>query len=232
MNALCQTESLLIGSREAVEELEKRESVRLLVVSDTHGERELLEAIIKKFGPQCDALFFAGDGCWDVTACLGKAYSSPALKEALPPVLALVRGNGDEEQYRITPGTRGTQDEQDGYPGFPVSFADRQIVKAAGRKIFLTHGHRQRVEHGIDSLTAVSDVRDCDIVFFGHTHKPCMYEEKTCLLLNPGSCARPRGGMPATIAVVEYPGTGELYNVQFYQIDECFGKYRFSRFCL
>ncbi|MDR1748329.1 MAG: YfcE family phosphodiesterase [Spirochaetaceae bacterium] len=231
MNALCQTESLLIGAPEAVEEFEKKESVRLLVVSDTHGEGELLEAIIKTFGPECDALFFAGDGCWDVAACLGKAYSNVALKEALPPVLALVRGNGDEEQYRITTGTRQSQDEQDSHPGFPVFFADRQIVKAAGRKIFLTHGHRQRVEYGIDSLVTASEMFDCDMVFFGHTHRPCVYEEKMCLLLNPGSCARPRGEMPATFAVVEYPSFGELYNVQFYAIDESFGKYRFSRFC-
>ncbi|MDR2897183.1 MAG: metallophosphoesterase [Spirochaetaceae bacterium] len=221
MNDLCQIDSLLIGSREAAEELEQKESARLLVVSDSHGKTDVLEGIIKKFGPDCDALIFSGDGCWDIASCLEKAYTNTALKEALPPVLALARGNGDEEQYRVI---------TDDGTGFPMYVTDRQILKAAGRKIFITHGHRQRVEYGTNALLASSEVLDCDLVFFGHTHRPYMYEEKNSLLLNPGSCARPRGGVPPTIAIVEYPSVEELYSVEFYQIEESFGRYKFSRF--
>ena len=101
MNALVQQECLLLGSEEAIEELENKESARLLVLADSHGEYKLVESIIKEFGPECDAVLFCGDGNEEFAACVENAIYDEDLKAALPPVLATVRGNCDEEAYFI-----------------------------------------------------------------------------------------------------------------------------------
>jgi predicted phosphodiesterase len=45
-------------------------------------------------------------------------------------------------------------------------------------------------------------------------------EAKTPLILNPGSCARPRGAFPPSFALVSFPGVTEYYNIQFYAIQK------------
>ena len=46
--------------------LYETDSSRILVVSDTHGHYPVFEAIVREYGPRCDALLFAGDGMWDL----------------------------------------------------------------------------------------------------------------------------------------------------------------------
>ena len=90
MDKLLQTENMLLASKDAENNLENKESARILVVSDSHGESELLEEIIQDFGPGCDALVFCGDGICDIVACLERRAVNRHLCEAFPPVVAVL----------------------------------------------------------------------------------------------------------------------------------------------
>lgn len=53
---------------------------------------------------------------------------------------------------------------------FTSILPDFLIKEYAGRKIFITHGHRYGVKQGYDGLTAAARETGCVIALFGHTH--------------------------------------------------------------
>lgn len=60
---------------------------------------------------------------------------------------------------------------------------------AAGKRIFLTHGHKYGVktEHDYRSLVKKAKEENADAAVFGHTHITYLKKENGILLLNPGS---------------------------------------------
>ena len=67
-----------------------------------------------------------------------------------------------------------------------------RIVKIAGVSIFMTHGHEYYVSTGMEVLLDRARACGCQVVLFGHTHRPF---QKVCggvLIANPGSISRPR----------------------------------------
>ncbi len=188
MNSLEQNKSLLIGSQKDIEELKTKSSARILVISDSHGVSSILEDIVMDFGKDCDALAFCGDGICDLAYVVEKAHYEKELALRLPPVIAFVQGNCDLKTFRF--------DKE----MFDSPFT--QIFTACEKNIFLTHGHRLHVNDGINLLTDEALKHKCQIALFGHTHIAWSLFTSEALLLNPGSCARPRGGQPMTFATV------------------------------
>lgn len=77
-------------------------------------------------------------------------------------------------------------------------------IELAGRKIFVTHGHSYGVSMDLYSLVDEAEDRGCDIVMFGHTHRPVVTEKDGILVINPGSLAYPRQeGRRPSYAVME-----------------------------
>lgn len=223
MNALIQQPSLLIGSEDDIKRVEKLKSGCVLAISDTHGNSEELEAIIRAFCADCDALVFMGDGVSDLLSCLEKATEDKDLQELLPPVIAFVRGNGDSDFYFIN------KVEDDNVAQVAVQVPDRQMLKIAGRNLLFMHGHRHGVDLGTETLVAAVEPMDADMIFFGHTHRPFLEESNASLLLNPGSVARPRGCFPPSFAVVSFPGEAERYHTEFFTVkSSIFGGYSFE----
>ena len=101
MNSLTQLASNLIGSQEDIIALEEKSSANILVISDTHGDYDVLCDIIQEFGHISDALVFCGDGICDISSYIQEAYVDESLQEHLPPVVAIVKGNGDSEKNQI-----------------------------------------------------------------------------------------------------------------------------------
>jgi putative phosphoesterase len=94
----------------------------------------------------------------------------------------------------------------------------------------MAHGNTHSIDSGIETLSAAGAIMDADMIFFGHTHQPFMHESDAALMLNPGSCSRPRGGFPLSFAIVSFPGTAEQYEVCFYEIKKAmFGGFTFFR---
>jgi putative phosphoesterase len=153
------------------------------------------------------------------------AQKNGKLAAALPPVIAPVRGNGDADYYSNAVGEKPAT--------FRINIPSRLVFKAAGRTVFVSHGHKHAFDFGTGTLAAAGSIMDADMMFFGHTHRPFVNASQAELILNPGSCIRPRGGFPPTFALVAFPGPTEAYTVLFYEIKQTsFGGEEFVRFSM
>lgn len=144
------------------------------VISDTHGKLPFAAAASML---ECDHIIHAGDIC------------DPGILRELEmyaPVTAVL-GNNDYPEY-----------------GADVKrFANCEI---GGVRFFIAHypqdvrmgAHGNRFLSPGDALPQVS--------IHGHTHIPAIVDGQDAfpsrLLLCPGSCSRPRGGSPATVAKI------------------------------
>ena len=54
-------------------------------------------------------------------------------------------------------------------------------------KIYVTHGHKQRVKMGYMNLYYKAIELVADYVFFGHTHEKTFFEDNNIKFINPGS---------------------------------------------
>lgn len=216
MNALTRLESGILGGQGDIERLKKADSARILVLSDSHGHYQVVESIIREYGPECDALLFAGDGMWDIVQYLENAQESQKLRDALPAVAAFVAGNGDGEQYRMSLPVAGDAPEPGEAPGFSFTVPSRQIIQAAGYQILLVHGHHHSVDVSLEVLLNSAHAMNCDIAVFGHTHIPFAEEFSSILALNPGSLSRPRGRSSASFAVLSLEADSTVPAVQFH----------------
>lgn len=237
MNALIQQENGLIGSEEAIQALAEKAKARLLVVSDSHGEYEVFEKIVEDFGPDSDALVFCGDGACDILELLSEARENEKLRAAVPSVIAFARGNGDAPLYRIAfdPEEEARTLEDPSLPPIlkQLSVPDRVVFTAAGRSVFIVHGHHHNVDWGIDTLSMLAGTNDADLIFYGHTHRPYREEADGSLILNPGSCSRPRGTPFTSFASVAFPGSTERFETEYFTIDRnIFGMTTFTPFSL
>jgi len=160
-----------------------KNSQRLLVFSDTHGDSEALAAVLEWAKNQpVDAAVFLGDGVSDVVR-------SPWR----PGGLKIIRGNSDFDESIRPP--------------------DAALLDFAGRRFFLCHGHRYSLGGGFDTLVAAARSHNADAALFGHTHVPFCQTLGGLLLLNPGSVGRPRSSIGATFAVIECQSETTLKSV-------------------
>ena len=83
---------------------------------------------------------------------------------------------------------------------------DEELITAAGKRIFFTHGHDYDVKEGYDKLTSRAKALGADIACFGHTHLPLFAQEGDLHLINPGSIGNPHFGAPPTYATIDISG--------------------------
>jgi len=70
---------------------------------------------------------------------------------------------------------------------------DREkVICIGGYRILLTHGHYYYVGFGTSKIKEVAAGMDCDIVLFGHTHRPLIETKGSIWAVNPGSISYPR----------------------------------------
>ena len=80
-----------------------------------------------------------------------------------------------------------------------------EFITAAGKRIWLTHGHRYRARERRGELIWWGRQYEVDIVVFGHSHVADSYWSDDLLIFNPGSPVLPRGegGASCGLLVVE-----------------------------
>ena len=148
--------------------------MNILVVSDSHGDTDLLYDIVSR-NRTVDLVIHLGDNLKD----MGEVMRD------FPTVARLgVLGNCDFASRYIDPKSEGT-------------------FTAEGRKIFYTHGHKYNVTYGLDYLVSNAKFNGCNIVLFGHTHVAMSENISDVLVVNPGSISRPRDGSRGTYARLE-----------------------------
>ncbi|MBQ0003344.1 MAG: metallophosphoesterase [Treponema sp.] len=214
MNFLYQTKSLLISSEQDVINLSKKESASILVISDSHGSENNLKIILEHFAEECDAIVFCGDGIFEFTSLLENIRKNKKLSKSLSPVIALVRGNGDDNEYAVD---FNLSEDENAEKNYILEIPDELNFKAAGMNIFVTHGSVYGVNYGFSELENKAETEKSDLVLYGHTHIADRMDNAGTVFINPGSCSLPRGGFPPSCAVIKLPGDQEKISCTFYE---------------
>lgn len=137
--------------------------MKILIVSDSHGNDRCIAMALDREWP-IDAMFHLGDVQEDEDE-----FALILAGEEAP--IYMVRGNCD----------------------YYSSVAMDRIVELEGHRILMTHGHTHGVSFGTDELAELALQNDCEIVVYGHTHRPEIDDStQGLLILNPGSIAYPR----------------------------------------
>ena len=133
--------------------------MRILVLSDSHASLGFMRRCVEILKP--DAVVHLGD-YYDDGQTLGECY----------PHIRLHQVSGNCDKFRC-----------------PPDALEMMCYPVCGVKLFMTHGHRQRVKSGIELLCAEARQYGAQAALYGHTHIPdCHREEDGLWVLNPGSC--------------------------------------------
>lgn len=203
MNCLSQLPNGIFATEEQLEALKKKKNAKILVISDSHGDATVVGDIFKKFGPNCDAAVFAGDGIYDLISLMEKAVKYKEPKEWLPPVIAFARGNNDPSSVSSSFCKK-------------IIVPKRVVLEVGVRRILVTHGNDEGVYYSTEPLEASAELDNANAVIYGHTHFPAE-NMHVIYSMNPGSCSCPRYSSKAGCAVLEV--LGRNITSIFYYVD-------------
>lgn len=222
MIELSQNSNYLIGSQADIAALATKEHARILTISDSHGDWRGLMRIVKQFGPTCDALVITGD-CWrDLEELLELADEDPSVRQVIPPVLGFVRGNGDPSYFAISYDIGKNNANARTLPKGSVIMPDKLVLTANGQQILFVHGHIEGVDYGYNKLGLDAKMLGLHYAVHGHTHIPVFEQRGDFTFINPGSISRPRGGSPASFAILTVEKT--FIDVAFLRINDPMGE--------
>ena len=222
MIQLLQNSNYLIGSQTDIAALEAKEHARILTISDSHGDWRGLIRIVKQFGPTCDALILTGD-CWrDLEELLELAEEDPSVNEVIPPVLGFVRGNGDPSYFAVSYDIGKNNSNARTLPKGSVLMPDRLTLTANGQTILFVHGHMEGVDYGYNKLGLDAKMLGVHYAVHGHTHVSAFEQRGDFTFINPGSISRPRGGSPASFAILTVEKT--FIDAAFLRINDPMGE--------
>ncbi len=157
--------------------------MRIVVMSDTHGNTFALERIIMK-NTDADWIIHLGDGEHELDNFL-------LSHQKLAPKIIHVAGNCD----------------------FGSMSPEMFILSVPDHKILATHGHLYGVGGSLDRLKALAISNGCDIVLFGHTHVRYESYQNGIYLLNPGSASIPRDGNKPSFGHIDISPAGIVTNI-------------------
>lgn len=77
------------------------------------------------------------------------------------------------------------------------------LLNLSGKNFFITHGHKYDVKISIKPLVLKARSSNADVVLFGHTHIPEIFEEDNIIFMNPGSPSFPKTRKGPTVGVID-----------------------------
>ncbi len=157
--------------------------MKYLIASDIHGSAYFCRLLKERFEEeQADLLILLGDLLYHgARNALPREYSTLQTAEILNSMkedLVCVRGNCDSEVDELV-------------LEFPIG-AEYCILPYAGRRLFLTHGHK-----------TPKHLKKGDVLFNGHFHVPAFEEREDCTYVNCGSVSIPKENSPHSYLVLE-----------------------------
>ena len=159
--------------------------MRILIASDIHGRikaAKRLEALITEYQP--DRVILLGDYLYN-----GPRNGVPDDYDPMGTASIL------NKFAAITVGIRGNCDSRVDQTLLRFRFEDSKVLFINGFRCDLIHG---------DLLTSdLLDVERGDVLIYGHTHIPVLKKADGVVYINPGSIAFPKGGFPASYAVMD-----------------------------
>lgn len=168
--------------------------MRILIVSDTHGDRSKFEKVLSLAG-EIDLIIHAGD-------YLYHGPRNPMPDGYAPEQLAeLFKSNGS-----ILYGVRGNCDSDVDLMVMDLNELPREIDRTiSDTRIFVHHGdHVMRQDSGM-----------YDLVISGHTHLAGIRRKSKTVMVNPGSPALPKDSSVGTFAIwsTSPSGTIDIYDL-------------------
>ena len=202
--------------------------MRVLVLSDIHGNMPALEAIVK-------------DEDWDLMICLGDLVDyGPWPDEVIDYIMEnadyTVMGNHDyslafgaecgcsEEYVELTLHTRKATLYRlsELHKSYLQSLPEKLDLEMGGKVIHLVHGSYKNPLYGFvsPSMPEKAILKEMDgakgIVLFGHSHIPMEKELKEDLkIINPGSVGFPKENDPRASYIVIENGKFRLKKVEY-----------------
>jgi putative phosphoesterase len=90
-----------------------------------------------------------------------------------------------------------------------------------GKRVRLVHGSPRKVNEYLfedkpaRTFERIAALADCDVLVFGHTHKPWVHEYAGVLFVNSGSVGKPKDGYPrSSFAVLEATAGGVSVSIE------------------
>ena len=158
--------------------------MRIIIISDTHGNFGALDKIVSAHIDTADLFIHLGDGEREVEKiCL----TYPEIKDKF----LSVAGNCDTNSLSLP----------------------YLLTEAGGHRVIAVHGHRQGVAYSLDNLKALAKANGCDIVLYGHTHCRFNSYENGLYIMNPGSASSPRDFLSQSYGVIDAMPDGVLMNI-------------------
>lgn len=159
---------------------------KYLVISDIHGALDGAACIMEAYSHhQADAVLCLGDILYHGPRNDVPADYAPKkvieIMNALSHNIISVRGNCEAEVDQMV-------------LNFPC-MSESNSLFLDDKRIFMTHGHIYSPDH-------LPPLKEGDRFLSGHTHIPTACSKDGIFLLNPGSISLPKGGHPATYAIL------------------------------
>jgi putative phosphoesterase len=99
-------------------------------------------------------------------------------------------------------------------------------LELAGKRVRLVHGSPRKVneylleDRAAGSFERIAKLADCDVLLFGHTHKPWVREYGGVLFVNCGSVGKPKDGDPrGSFAVLAESDGGVSVSIERVEYD-------------
>ena len=146
--------------------------MRIIVMSDSHGDFSRVRRIFEDNIPGADLFLHLGDGAKDFEDA---GWLFPGVQKKN------VRGNCDF--------------------GYGWDLPQEGLLDLMGKKVYYTHGDRWGVKYGLDEIERAGRERGADIVLFGHTHQAAAEFRDGLWLINPGSVRYGRDGTAGYLAL-------------------------------
>lgn len=124
----------------------REKTVKLLVISDSHGRADRVRALASRH-KDVEAILFLGDGIRDI--------------ELIDPVAT-----------RAVCAVRGNCDMFSLFSSEKNDFSEERSLIFGDRHILMMHGHTHGVKGGLDRALLYAHSRGADVLLFGHTHAP------------------------------------------------------------
>lgn len=157
--------------------------MRIIVISDTHGNYSAIENVFLR-NTDADWFFHLGDGERELDRFI---IANPMFSQKI----IHVAGNCD-------------------YCSLSHDIFTLPVMNA---KILATHGHMHGVKSSLEPLKKLAIQNGCNIILYGHTHSRFMRCENGLYIMNPGSASCPRDGKPASFGHIDISFAGIVMNI-------------------
>lgn len=123
----------------------------------------------------------------------GRLYNlEKVLKEVGKIDMLIHLGDVEGDEQRIEELAGCPVEMVSGNNDFFTHLQREKVLEIGGYKIWLTHGHYYYVGFNTSKIKEAAAQRGCDVVMFGHIHRPVMDINGSVWAINPGSISFPR----------------------------------------